>query len=496
MPAESAPEIIRLYFSDFFEVSEAVINKYGAFNISLLSDLPLFIDPFLLFNSKKSEYQALHIEVIAYLRFLKDKSSTNQALEPGLIRALYAFPEVSQNWFGFTLVGNRGSGLGAKFANTLHQNLHRIFDDFGKESVTKGSHLEKLCLIAPGVGKDNISDFTTNLIKEYLLEYTESFTKQFIKEDLRKEFSVPRVHFNYETETWEPRTFLLPYLNSDFVLLTPKDLLAKEDTWISRHDMLSDFDMVCESVPNAQIRAQINNYFRKVLPKNATPGQKRSARADAYRKFPNLIDTYIRYKEDNGQAAVSTSSANVKVSEQLYLEQFRGLVGLLAESTAFYRLQGATYREALERAHFLKDVIENKGGHKVFYLNGKPIERESDVHILYRLTWFATPSDVSREVNDGRGPADFKISRGSADKSLVEFKLASNPHLERNLAHQTETYEKASDASQSIKVIVYFTKAELDRVLAIVERLGLAGKENIVLIDARDDNKPSGSKAS
>jgi len=144
---------------------------------------------------------------------------------------------------------------------------------------------------------------------------------------------------------------------------------------------------------------------------------------------------------------------------------------------------------------FLKDVIENKGGHKVFYVKGKPIQRETDVHILYRLTWFATSSDVSREVNAGRGPADFKISRGAKDKTLVEFKLASNSHLEKNLANQTKVYQKASDAKRAIRVILYFTKAEHDRVVAILKRLKLDKDDSIVLIDARSDNKPSGSKA-
>src|SRR5438309_181450 len=103
---------MRVYFSDFFEVSPKTIEKYGAFNISLLSDLPLFIDPFLLFNSKKTHYRQLHDEIIGYLRFLKDKSAT-QNLDPGLLRAWYRFPEVKQNWFGFTASGNRGSGLGS-----------------------------------------------------------------------------------------------------------------------------------------------------------------------------------------------------------------------------------------------------------------------------------------------------------------------------------------------------------------------------------------------
>jgi hypothetical protein len=42
---------MKLCFSDYFEVS----------------DLPLFIDPFLLFNSDKPEYRRLHDSIIDYL---------------------------------------------------------------------------------------------------------------------------------------------------------------------------------------------------------------------------------------------------------------------------------------------------------------------------------------------------------------------------------------------------------------------------------------------
>ena len=89
--------------------------------------------------------------------------------------------------------------------------------------------------------------------------------------------------------------------------------------------------------------------------------------------------------------------------------------------------------------------------HRLFFVDGEPIRRESDLQILFRLTWCATPSDVSREVNDGRGPVDFKISRGRYDKSLVEFKLAKNTHLRRNLEKQVEIYKKASDTPHALK---------------------------------------------
>lgn len=485
---------MKLYFSDFFEVTASQLRRYGAFNISLVSDLPLFIDPFLLFHSRKPQYRNLHADIIKYLRFLKRKSA-NPNLDPELIQSLYRFPEVDQNWLGFTTEGNKGRGLGRKFAFALHTNLHKIFSTFGEEQLTRGSHLEKLCLIDSGVGKDNISDFTTNLIKGFLVRYTCAFARRFIRRGLKSRFSVPRVRFNYGTESWQSQDFVLPCFDDDYVLLTPRNILAKEDTWINRADLVSDFDRVSDSVPNAELRARINNYFLKVLPEDATFRQRREAARETIRHFPTIIDYFIRRKEQQGRKAESISSGRVTLSETLYHKQFGELVDLLAKRSGFYQTAGRTYQEALSRVRFLKDVIENKGGHKIFYVKGRLLERESDAHILYRFTWYATPSDVSREVNDGRGPADFKISRGSRDKSIVEFKLASNSQLEKNLQHQTRVYEKASDARKSIKVILFFSKTEADRVESILKRLKLDNKENVVLIDARDDNKPSGSKA-
>ena len=62
---------MKVLFSDFFRVDSDAVEQYGAFDISLLADLPLFVDPFLLFNSKKPEYRQLHDKIIRYLRFLR-----------------------------------------------------------------------------------------------------------------------------------------------------------------------------------------------------------------------------------------------------------------------------------------------------------------------------------------------------------------------------------------------------------------------------------------
>ena len=75
------------------------------------------------------------------------------------------------------------------------------------------------------------------------------------------------------------------------------------------------------------------------------------------------------------------------------------------------------------------------------------------------------------------------------------MKLAKNTQLARNLQKQADIYQKASDAKNSIKAIIFFTAGEHRRVLGILKKLKLTGHRDIVLIDARKDNKPSGSKA-
>src|SRR4029450_12155985 len=82
----------------------------------------LFIDPFLLFNSTKPEYRALHDSIIDYLRFLRDMSVSSNHINKGLLQHLFVFSEVKQNWLGYSKIGNQGSGLGPDFARALHSN--------------------------------------------------------------------------------------------------------------------------------------------------------------------------------------------------------------------------------------------------------------------------------------------------------------------------------------------------------------------------------------
>ena len=306
------------------------------------------------------------------------------------------------------------------------------------------------------------------------------------------------ITFNYDLGVWSRGRFRLPLVNGDYVILTPKDLLTREDNWINRNDLIEGFESIPPAIPDAQLRQQVSSYFKSVLvrPKDreANKRERGDAAADTMLRFPQLIDYYIKLKEEQGDEAASESFEKVSHAEQIFIRQIKDLQRALNAQTDFYKIGRTTYEELHQRLAFLKDIIENKGGHRIFYDKGRVIEREKDLQVLYRLVWHGSPSDVGTEANDGRGPVDFKISRGQ-DKTLIEMKLARNSQLERNLEKQVPIYQKASDAPSAIKCIIFFTYEEERKLSGILKKLGISGHKDIVLIDARDDNKPSGSKA-
>ena len=416
-----SPVPLNLYFSDCFQVKPEIIEEYGAFNVSLLADLPLFVDPFLLFNSTKDEYRALHDDILKYLRFLRDKAVIGH-VSNGLLMAWYCFPEIKQNWFGFSEDTNIGLGLGLGFARSLENNLNRIFTNFGNEIITKSSHLEKLCLIQSGVGRDKISDFTCNLIVDYLARYTEAFAVEHVPSAKRKLVTISKAYFNYQTATWGARAYELPWHKNDYVLLTPIDMLTKGETWISRTDLFHQFHKIPDAIPNEQLRDQVNQNSNSQLPNEPKKKDEEAAILSTLSTFPELIDYYIRLKEQDSTEALSVSRDLVEQSLRLYTRSFAAIALLLSKETNFYKSFPDTYDEAYERVRFLKHVIEDKGGHRFFWEAAGPIRTEKDLHILYKLTWFGTTLDASSEVDDGRGPVDFKISMGAFDKTRVIVK--------------------------------------------------------------------------
>ena len=258
-------------------------------------------------------------------------------------------------------------------------------------------------------------------------------------------------------------------LGNDFVLLTPVDILTRDDTWISYPDMVTKFSVLPDAIPNDQLRGQINNCFASQLSRHPNEKERRAAAQATITRYPELIDLYIRLKEEDGDRAESLSSAKVSDTREVLVERIKLVLADLELRTDFFTRSWTSYDEVLERVHAFKRYVEHQDGYKLINRAGRPFSREDEVQLFFGLIWHKTDFDVNREVNNGRGPVDYKVSRGSADKSLIEFKLASNTSLKRNLPKQVAVYEVANDTRTSVKVIICYTAADQRRVAQSTE---------------------------
>lgn len=482
----------QLLFTDYFEIDQAVLDSYGALNICIEADLPLFIDPFLLFASDDPAYQKLHDEIVGHLIFLKGLAVSN----PGIGLGLFQFPEVRQNWLGVCKWGNKGKGLGPTFATKIIGAFNGFYQNFGQEKVTNTSHIEKLTLVGAGIGRDFISDFTVNLMLEFLLSYTEKFAKKHLSSGQRKSFTV-RCHFDRILMVWAPKTFELPCFyrgdrEDDFIILTPVNILTKDEAFICHSDFTNKFRNIANSLNNITLRDTINLYFQRNLPANPKRLDIEYAIELTVQKYPEILDYYIRIKEGEKDSASALSAEKVTKLKDELLSTLSDLCKHIFKHSEFYSAKFSTYHEALKRAMYLKDVIENNDGYRIFYKKGKPIASEDTIQRIFRLTWFASPLDVNSEVNNGRGPADYKVSFGSRDSTIVEFKLGSSTSLKKNLLSQTEIYKKASKSVSDIKVVLCYTTSEIAKVARILKGINQENAENVIVIDAT--KKSSASK--
>jgi hypothetical protein len=482
----------QLLFSDYFEIDVSILDEYGALNICIEADLPLFIDPFLLFASDKVEYQVLHDKIIEHLVNLKQIAVNN----PQSDLHLFQFPEIKQNWLGLCKWGNNGKGLGPEFARDLIAAFNGFYANFGNEVITSSSHIEKLTLVGSGIGRDFISDFTTNLMLEHLLEYTQNFARLHLQENQRKEFSI-RCSFDSNLMIWKPKTFDLPYFykgdnDEDFLILTPIDILTKDHAFICHSDFTSKFKQITNALENSTLRDAINRYFQDRLPVRPKKAEIEKAIDETVQRYPEILDYYIHHQEENRDKAATLSAEKVNNLRTELISTLVDFCKHIVEYSDFYNISPNSYHSALQRVQYLKQVIEDNDGYRIFYKDGQPISSEDTIQRIFRLTWFASPLDVNSEVNNGRGPADYKISYGDRDSTIVEFKLGKSSSLKKNLLNQTEIYKKASRTINDIKVILCYTKAEITKVKKILKSINQENAENIFIIDAT--KKDSASK--
>jgi hypothetical protein len=498
-----------MLFSEKFEIEKHILEEYGAIDISLVCDIPLFIDPMLIFNSEKPQYKILHNNIIKYFHFLAKKSE--EKLNISDIKTWYTFNEVCNNWFGYALEGNKGSALDIEFGKFLYNNIKFALCTNG---IPIGEHAEKIMLLYDGSGRDKISDMTVNLIKGFLCEYTQEFAKKYLKETDCMIFPVDKAGFNYSTESFITKEYFLPYIinekgEEEFILLTPSDILRKNEPSINRDNLFKNNRRVRDYIDNDVLKTQVNNYIAKAVgeyekeqrinKKKPSESKIKAIEKEAFsemvKEHPEIYDYYIKMREEEKEEIKKECLKEVDTQLGKFINNAKELINKFEENKYEISENCSAVEESRNRIKFFKHIIEDCDGYKTLYYKNERISNENDLQRMFKLVWYQTSFKADFETNNGRGPADVVVSKGSKNQNIIEFKLGSNPNL-KHVFEQTEIYKKANGTEKSIIVVFYFSEKELIKVHKIINEAGCNDRidKDIILIDCRNDNKKSASK--
>ena len=146
-------------------------------------------------------------------------------------------------------------------------------------------------------------------------------------------------------------------------------------------------------------------------------------------------------------------------------------------------------------------VEENRGWSLLWNDNGTPRGEKIAQDLFLGIVKHycdANNIDVSRESDIGRGPVDFKVSRGMRLRALMELKLAKNTRFWHGLRRQLPKYLEAEEIRVGYFVVVVLSEEDLRRigeiqdiVAEVNEKTGLSIKS--VIVDARP-HPPSASR--
>ena len=248
-------------------------------------DVPVGIDPFLLFKSRDPRLIELHKTILAVfaagIDFLKSGRISDA-------RKLFQFPEVAEIGLGYTKGSKKGSGFGDHLSGLVLDTLKD-----SPSMMERGvKHVEELQLVSVGIGPDRVSDMAAGLIKSFLIEYTQ---KQAELWNLPLQGGVPVEHiFNRQSYTWEDGYFDLPVSSVDgsAILLVPRRIV-RTLPWINYDDFVK-----LEFAPYLRAQAQ------KKGAASVSPTQAAKATVvSVTRKEIERVSKYIITKEESAADA-------------------------------------------------------------------------------------------------------------------------------------------------------------------------------------------------
>jgi hypothetical protein len=156
--------LVRPRLTDYHGI--AISQEAADFAIPFLDeDVPLFLDPFLLWKSPSMQDSSLHTAMVAsfnHFGYLARNGREREALDT--LIAMSECPEVG--------LGTARDKKGHRIGEGTARDILSLFSTIPQVQSGGFEHIEEIQLLVGQVSRDRISDLGCNLIKSFLVDYT------------------------------------------------------------------------------------------------------------------------------------------------------------------------------------------------------------------------------------------------------------------------------------------------------------------------------------
>jgi hypothetical protein len=468
-------------FSEQFGIRLQAADDW--FDPTLERDTSLFVDPFLISDDPDPFWSASYADLITFfntvLILIADSGGRHGSQSWRRASALLTFHEPAEFALGYGVDTIFGSGTGAKIRDDI-MTVARQAIALGLDQV---SNLEELMLLGQAIGPDRIGDLVCNVLKSSFIRYTQDVVSRHGLPT--HSLPVKNADWSRDEFRWIDRYVDLPrngvYPRTP-VLLTPSRFLRELPTvdadsfwewaWLNYED---------------DLKQQFNYHIAQRVDRREIIRLARS-RQNIWRAYVQSRDRRPYDLHRDSRDHVTTYNGSHQLAALIRAEVPQDSAGFCA----FVKSLLNDFRW----------TIEEKRGWEILWTDTGPrSERVAQVLFSQTLTLVcrAANIDLSREVETGRGPVDFKFSAGWSARTLVELKLAHSSSLKSNVRFQMPQYLKSEDVPCGYLVVIQFDDNEVseEKVNWITSECARISAESgklyePIFVDARQ-NPPSAS---
>ncbi|MEG1255535.1 hypothetical protein [Clostridium sp.] len=418
--------------SNYLGVGEK-IDLEGAFDQILDLDANYFINIKRLKNTDVDEFKGCYEKINDFFReiglLLANSKSNEERLYKEAIRR-FPYGEVNGIGLGYSK-GTHGSGVGKHIIEKIIKDAKEIIDT----GVNEPEIFHLVGLFEEKVGPDRLSDMFATLIEVDIEAYTIRINEIL---GINKE--------NYPNLEFDGKYLINPY-KGNRVLLLPKDILhelpiAKD--W-------DDIDRVCKEID--KIRREFNEIIGVEWSKITTTAKKDFILTHIMKNPKHLRVLLDDYKNTDVDKYDFDSDALGEYKVYQYTP-------VIAKENPLFipNKEKSSFEISLILCNKFKELTEDNKLSQLLYTDDRKPRKEKIAQLAFygiaEAYCNANNLDISPETDCGRGPVDFKMSRGQNDKTLIEIKLTTNKNLVHGFTTQIEEYAKAERTNKKIYLVI------------------------------------------